>query len=310
MIPLIIIAGPTATGKSERSFHLAKRLNSEIISADSMQVYRYFDIGTAKPTIKDRKTIPHHLTDIINPDEEYNAGRFKKDGGKIINKLHAKGKIPIVSGGTGLYISAIARGLSMAAPSDPEVRKNLRKSLEKEGCKAMHNELLKVDPDAAKKINPADKFRIERALEVYYLTGKPMSSLQSSEKHEINQYDVLYLVLNMDRSLLYQRINERVNRMIKKGLVNEVKAILARGYSDRLKPFQSIGYKEIVQYLRKELALEKAVENIKKETRNFAKRQLTWFKKVSSIKWIEVDVEKPEMTDEAIYTAVQEHFNF
>ena len=310
MIPLIIIAGPTATGKSERSFHLAKRLNSEIISADSMQVYRYFDIGTAKPTIKDRKTIPHHLTNIINPDEEYNAGRFKKDGRKIINKLHAKGKLPIVAGGTGLYINAITKGLSMAVPSDPELRKNLRKRLKNVGSQTMHNELSKVDPEAAKKINPADKFRIERALEVNYLTGKPISSLQSSEKNDANQYDVLYLVLNMDRSLLYQRINERVNRMIKKGLVNEVKAILARGYSDRLKPFQSIGYKEIVQYLRKELALEKAVENIKEETGNLAKRQLTWFKKVSSTKWIEVDIEKPEMTDEAIYTAVQEHFNF
>ncbi len=310
MIPLIVIAGPTATGKSERSFHLAKQLNSEIITADSMQVYRYFDIGTAKPTIKDRKTVRHHLTDIINPDEEYSAGRFKKDAEKIINKLHAKGKIPIVSGGTGLYVNAIAKGLSMTAPSDPELRKSLRNSLNKEGSQAMHNELFKVDPDAAKKINSADKFRIERALEVYYLTGKPMSSLQSSEKHETNQYDVLYLILNLNRSLLYQRINERVNRMIEKGLVDEVKAILARSYSDRLKPFKSIGYKEIVQYLRKDLTLEQAVENIKKETRNFAKRQITWFKKVSSAKWINVDIEKPEMTDESIYSLAEEYFNF
>lgn len=310
MIPLIIIAGPTATGKSERSLHLAKRLNSEILSADSMQVYRFFDIGTAKPSIEDRKTVPHHLTDIINPDEEYSAGRFKKDSEKIINKLHAKAKIPIVSGGTGLYINAIAKGLSMAAPSDPELRKKLRKRLKKTGNQAMHNELLKVDPVAAKKINPADTFRIERALEVYYLTGKPMSSLQSSEKHETNQYDVLYLILNLDRSLLYQRINERVDRMIEKGFIEEVRSIIAMGYSDQLKPFKSIGYKEIVQYLRKELGLEQAVENIKKGTRNFAKRQLTWFKKVPSAEWIKVDIEKPEMIDEKIYASVQERFNF
>ena len=310
MIPLIIIAGPTATGKSERSLHLAKRLNSEIISADSMQIYRYFDIGTAKPDIKDRKTIPHHLTDIINPDEEYSAGKFKKDAEIIINKLHAKGKLPIVAGGTGLYINAITKGFSMAVPSDPELRKNLRKRLNNVGSQTMHNELSKVDPEAAKKINPADKFRIERALEVNYLTGKPISSLQSSEKNDANQYDVLYLVLNQYRSLLYQRINERVDRMIEKGLIDEVRTILARGYSERLKPFQSIGYKEIVQYLRKELASEQAVEKIKKETRNFAKRQLTWFKKVSSAKWINVDIDKPEMTNEKIYALVQEHFNF
>tara|TARA_B100000315_G_scaffold253559_1_gene292594 strand:- start:14231 stop:15163 length:933 start_codon:yes stop_codon:yes gene_type:complete len=310
MIPLIIIAGPTATGKSERAIHLAKRLNSEIISADSMQVYCYFDIGTAKPTINNRKTIPHHLIDIINPDEEYSAGKFKKDAEKIINKIHTKEKIPIVSGGTGLYINTIARGLSMAAPSDPELRKNLRESLKKEGSRAMHSELLKVDPDAAKKINPADKFRIERALEVYYLTGKPMSSLQSSEKHKTNQYDVLYIILNLDRSLLYQRINERVDRMIEKGLVDEVSSIISRGYSGQLKPFQSIGYKEIIQYLSNELTLEEAVKKIKKETRNFAKRQLTWFKKVPSPEWIKVDFKKPEMTDEAIYAAVQKHFNF
>ena len=273
-----------------------------------MQIYRFFDIGTAKPSIKDRKTIPHHLVDLINPDEEYSAGQFKNDSEKIINKLYSKEKIPIVAGVTGLYIKFLIKEMSLAVPSDHELREELKKRSKKEGSRSMHNELLKVDPDAANKINPADTFRIERALEVYYLTGKPMSSFQSSGQYETNQYDVLYLILNLDRSLLYQRINERVDRMIKKGLVDEVKAILARGYSGQLKPFQSIGYKEIVQYMSNELTLKEAVENIKKGTRNFAKRQLTWFKKVSSAKWIKVDIEKPEMIDEKIYAVVQEHF--
>lgn len=273
-----------------------------------MQVYRFFDIGTAKPSIKDQKTVPHHLIDLINPDEEYSAGRFKKDSEKIISELHAKRKIPIVAGGTGLYIKSLTKGMSLAVPSDPELREELKKRSKKEGSQAMHNELLKVDPIAAKKINPADTFRIERALEVYYLTGKPISSFQSSEQYKANQYDVLYIILNLDRSLLYQRINERVDRMIKKGLVDEVKSILSSGYSDQLKPFQGIGYKEIVQHLRNELTLKEAVENIKKGTRNFAKRQVTWFRKISSAKWIKIDIEKPELTDEKIYAVVQEHF--
>ena len=308
MIPLIIIAGPTATGKSDRALHLAKLLNGEIISADSMQIYRDFDIGTAKASVKNRQSVPHHFVDILNPDENYSAGQFKKNAEKVIRKLHSNGKRAIVTGGTGLYINALARGLSMAAPSDPEIREKLQKRSQKEG--SLYNELLKLDPEAAKKIKPADTFRTERALEVYYLTGKPISSFQSSDKHETNKYDVLYLVLTMDRSLLYQRINERVDRMIKKGLVKEVNSIIAKGYSDQLKPFKSLGYKEIVQHLKKELTLEQAVENIKKKTRNFAKRQLTWFKKVRSAQWINVGIEKPEMTDEKIYGAVQERFNF
>ena len=273
-----------------------------------MQVYRYFDIGTAKPLLKTKQAIPHHLIDIRNPDDEYSAGQFKKDAEKIISKLHTQGKIPIIAGGTGLYINALTKGLSLAVPSDPELREKLRKRTQKEGNLSMHNELLKVDPVAAEKINPADTFRIERVLEVYYLTGKPISAFQSSEQHGTNQYATLYLVLNLDRPLLYQRVNERVDRMLKKGLVEEVRSIIGRGYADQLKPFQSIGYKEIVQYLKKESTLEQAVESIKKETRNYAKRQLTWFKKIRSALWIKVDFKKPELTDEKIYAAVKKRF--
>lgn len=273
-----------------------------------MQIYRYFDIGTAKPSLEDRKSVRHHLIDIINPDEEYSAGRFKKDAEEIICKLHSQGKIPIIAGGTGLYINALTKGMSMAVASDPSLRNKLQKRSQQKGHLAMYNELVKVDPKAAEKIKPADIFRIERALEVYYLTGKPMSSFQFPAYKEKIQYDLLYIILNLDRPLLYQLINNRVDTMISEGLLEEVKAIIGRGFSDQLKPFQSIGYKQIVKYLRKEFALEEAVESIKKETRNFAKRQLTWFRKVHTAKWIEVDLKNPESTREEVYKTVQEHF--
>lgn len=273
-----------------------------------MQVYRYFDIGTAKPSFKNRQSVPHHLINIINPDEEYSAGKFKKDATKIISKLHTKKKIPIIVGGTGLYINALTKGMSMAVASIPEIREKLHKRSLQEGHNSIYKELLKIDPITAKKISPADSFRVERALEVYYLTGKPISSFQSQVSKETSRYDVLYLVLNPARPLLYQRINERVDEIISKGLVEEVEVIIAKGYSGQLKPFQSIGYKQIVQYLKQNLTLSEATNSIKKETRNFAKRQLTWFKKVHSAKWIEMDFKNPELTNEEIHTAVQQRF--
>lgn len=273
-----------------------------------MQVYRYFDIGTAKPSSKNRQSVPHHLINIINPDEEYSAGKFKEDATKIISKLHAKGKIPIIVGGTGLYINALTKGMSLAVASIPELREKLHKRSLREGHNSIYKELLKIDPITAKKISPADSFRVERAIEVYYLTGKPISSFQSQVSGETSKYNVLYIVLNPARPLLYQRINERVDEIISKGLVEEVGAIIAKGYPDQLKPFQSIGYKQIVQYLKQNLTLEEATNSIKKETRNFAKRQLTWFKKVHSAKWIEMDFNNPELTNEEIHTAIQQRF--
>jgi len=274
-----------------------------------MQVYRYFDIGTAKPSLKERQSVSHHLIDIINPDEEYSAGNFQKDAIKIINHLHAAGKAPIIVGGTGLYLKALTKGISMAAPSSPELRKKLRERSLLEGNELLRNELLKVDPTAAKKINPADAFRIERALEVYYLTGKPISSFHSQTQKETRKYNILYLILDIARPLLYEKINDRVDSLIKKGLVEEVRSIMDRGYSSQLKPFKSIGYKQIVQHLEEGTDLDDAVKNIKKETRNFAKRQLTWFRKVPSAKWIEVDLKNPESADKEIYKKVKKHLS-
>lgn len=270
-----------------------------------MQIYRYFDVGTAKPPPEDRKTVPHHLIDIINPDEEYSAGRFKEEAEKIIGHLHAEKKIPIVAGGTGLYINSLLNMTSLVAPSDSEIREKLKKRTREEGNEAMYEELSKKDPVAAEKIKPTDTFRIERALEVYYITGKPISSFHASDNDKTDKYNVLYIVLNQDRSLLYEKINNRVDNMIKGGLVDEVKSIVEKGYPDNLKPFQSIGYKETVQYLKKEISLEEAAEKIKKGTRNYAKRQLTWFRKVPFAKWIEINPENPELTDKAIYEAVK-----
>ena len=272
-----------------------------------MQVYRYFDIGTAKPSLKERQSVSHHLIDIINPDEEYSAGNFQKDAIKIINHLHAAGKAPIIVGGTGLYLKALTKGISMAAPSSPELRKKLRERSLLEGNELLRNELLKVDPTAAKKINPADAFRIERALEVYYLTGKPISSFHSQTQKETRKYNILYLILDIARPLLYEKINDRVDSLIKKGLVAEVRSILDRGHSSQLKPFKSIGYKQIVQHIEEGIELDEAIKSIKKETRNFAKRQLTWFRRVPAANWIEVDLKNPESADKEIFEKVKKH---
>jgi tRNA dimethylallyltransferase len=298
MIPLIIIAGPTAVGKSEAAFELAKRLDSEIISADSMQVYRYFDIGTAKPSLERRKEIPHHLIDIVNPDEDFSAGEFNERAYEIARELHRKGKIPIVAGGTGLYIKALTENFGCGVKKDEEIRERLKREFEEMGEDAMYERLKKIDPSAASKIHPKDRYRIERALEVYYTTGKTLSEFHRDEGRENKRFDVRYFVLNMDRKRLYKRIEERVDGMISAGLLQETERILKMGYDKSLKPFQSLGYLQMIQYLdnlpsppfnkRGMWGFDSAVEEMKKETRRFAKRQLTWFRGVKDAVWIDI----------------------
>jgi len=304
MIPLIVIAGPTAIGKSDVAFELAKRLNTEIISADSMQVYRYFNIGTAKPSLEKRKEIPHHLIDIVNPDEGFSAGDFNERAFKIAEELHRKGKIPLVAGGTGLYIKALINNLGCGVKKDSEIREKIKSEFKDFGEEAMYEKLKTVDPQAADKIHPKDRYRIERALEVYYSSGKPISEFHkddkkqwsvvsgqwSAEKKKI-RFNVRYFVLNMVRERLYKRIEERVDKMVSAGLLNETKNILNMGYDKNLKPFQSLGYLQMIEYLDNPPSppfnkggmggFDSAVQEVKKETRRFAKRQLTWFRGVN-----------------------------
>lgn len=284
-IPLVIILGPTAVGKSELALELAQKFSFEIINADSMQLYRGMDIGSAKPSLKERSLVTHHLIDIKDPDEEFSAAQFKNEARNIIFSLTQEGKWALVVGGTGFYLKALTKGLFPAPSADLKLRRKLREKGEAKGKWYLYQELEKVDPEAASKIHPNDDFRIIRALEVFYLTGKPISQQQKKHQFKHSPFIVLKIGLMRDRKEIYHRIEQRVDKMIKSGLVEEVKQLSKRGYPLTIKPFQSLGYKQILNYLQGDLSLDEAVSLIKRNTKRYAKRQLTWFRKDPEIKW-------------------------
>lgn len=287
---LIIITGATANGKSDISFSLANQLDTEIISADSMQVYRHFDIGTAKPSLEIRKIVKHHFIDIVNPDEEFNAGNFCALGADLLNDLLAKGKIPVIAGGTVLYIKALIEGYSCGVRPDKFVRAGIAEDFHLKGNKFMYERLKDVDPEYAERIHPNDKLRIGRALEVFYISGRPFSSYLLKQGRDLRQ-DVRYFVIERDRMEVYKRIEDRVDEMFKAGLVDETENILTMGYGSDLKPFQSIGYRQAVKYLNGEIDYSRCVEDTKKETKHYAKRQLTWFNGITYAQKIKVAME-------------------
>lgn len=279
MNPLIILAGPTAVGKTELSLKLARRLNTEIVSADSMQIYKYMDIGTAKPSPEERKAVPHHLLDLVEPDQEFSVADYKAYFEATVASLYQRGKIPLVTGGTGLYIRACIQAFDLGpGKPDPDLRRELNEQAERFGVNYLHQRLRESDPEAASKIHPNDRRRLIRALEVFINTGVPISSLQKNRSIRF-KYKLIYIFLNRERNELYDRIEKRVERMIADGLIDEVRSLLERGYSPDLKPMQSLGYKQINLFLQGKLTLEEAIASIKQETRRYAKRQLTWFRK-------------------------------
>ncbi|HPN39186.1 MAG TPA: tRNA (adenosine(37)-N6)-dimethylallyltransferase MiaA [Melioribacteraceae bacterium] len=273
---VIVIAGPTCSGKTAIGIKLAKLLNGEVISADSRQIYKYLSIGTAKPTIEERKQVKHHLIDFLQPDEEYNVCLFEQDSLKIINELFEKNIQPIIVGGSGLYIKALTEGIFEGAETDEELRNNLHKRMDELGIEALLNELKIVDPESAEKMLPTNYKRIIRALEVFYLTGKTISDFQKEYKREIN-ISFIQFMLNFERETLYKRIEKRVDNMINLGLVEEVNNILSLGFNKKMNSLNTVGYKEIFDYLDNNISLEKAIELIKRNTRRYAKRQFTWF---------------------------------
>jgi tRNA dimethylallyltransferase len=278
----IIILGPTAAGKTKYAIELAKEKNGEIISADSMQVYQGMDIGTAKPTIEERQGIPHHLIDIRNPDEDWTVSDFVRETQNSKVKIQNKSKIPIIVGGTGLYLWSLLEGFSFPiTPADKE----LRAELEKESLSDLYSQLIAADPEAAVKIHSNDKKRIIRALEVYRLTGKPISELQKNRMEPRRLVAGSIIGLNTDREKLYERINRRVDTMIEKGLIDEVKGLLAKGYNKGLPSMQALGYKQVIDYLDGKYSKEEMIEELKKKTRNFARRQMTWFRRFTGVKW-------------------------
>ncbi len=285
---IVILAGPTAVGKTELSLSIARAFNMEIINADSMQVYRYMDIGTAKPSKKERELVRHHLLDVVDPDEDFDAGIYRELASSRIYELWDKGITPLVVGGTGLYIRTLTRGICGHIPKDQRVRDRLKKQLEAEGLKALYLKLKIVDSSIASRIHPNDKQRILRALEVYEITGRPLSEWQREHNFSEEPFRTLKIFLFRDKGELYERIDRRAEKMFADGLVEEAKEILDMGFSENLKPLQSIGYKQAILYINGRISYEKAIESTKKETRHYAKRQFTWFKKEPNFLWVHV----------------------
>lgn len=277
---VLVIAGPTAVGKTDLSIKLAKELNGEIISTDSMQIYKYMDIGSAKITKEEMCGVPHHMIDIVDPSTPFSVADYKEMAQKCIDDIISRGKLPILTGGTGLYINALTCNMNFTeAENDLKYRSELEELAEKHGNEYIHNMLKDIDPISYKEIHYNNRKRVIRALEVYKLTKKPFSSFNAGEEFYNGPYDVSYYVLNMDREKLYNRINLRVDMMMDKGLLEECIKLKEMGYNSSVQSMQGIGYKEIFYYLENKISLNEAVEMIKQGSRNYAKRQLTWFRR-------------------------------
>lgn len=292
---LVILTGPTAVGKTALSINLAKAINGEIISADSMQVYKKMDIGTAKVTPEEMDGVKHYLIDAIEPTEDFHVVRFQKMVLEAMDEIYSKGKIPIICGGTGFYIQAILYDIQF---TEQEIDESYRKSLEdyadEFGNEALHTRLNEVDPESASTIPAANRKRVIRAIEYFHQTGEKFSVHNEREKQRTSPYNFAYFVLNDDRGLLYNRIDKRVDIMMKAGLLDEVKMLLAMGCKPGMTSMDGIGYKEIISYLDGNISLEDAVELIKKNSRNYAKRQLTWFRREKEVTWLDKTVLKDD----------------
>ncbi|MDP4178017.1 MAG: tRNA (adenosine(37)-N6)-dimethylallyltransferase MiaA [Bacillota bacterium] len=290
MKDLLIIAGPTAVGKTKISIEVAKKLNGEIISADSMQIYKHMNIGSAKIKDEEMQGIAHYMIDIIEPFDNFSAAEFKKSAETYINDISNRGKLPIIAGGTGLYINSLICNYDFTeADKDEEYRKELNELAEIKGKEYVHELLKEVDIDSYKRLFPNDLKRVVRALEVYKLTGKTISKYNSNKLFHKIPYNIFYFVLNMDRSKLYDRINNRVDMMIKEGLLDEVKKLRNIGCTSDMQSMKGIGYKELLHYLDGSISLDEAIQIIKQGSRNYAKRQLTWFRKDNRVEWINKD---------------------
>ncbi|MCX7772423.1 MAG: tRNA (adenosine(37)-N6)-dimethylallyltransferase MiaA [Clostridia bacterium] len=287
MKKVIVIAGPTASGKTDLAIELALEAGGEIISADSMQIYRYMDIGTAKPTLEERKSIPHFMMDLIDPDEAFSVAQYQAAAKLCIEDILSRGKVPIIAGGTGLYVNALVYNLTFSDTiTNWEYRKTLQDIADEQGPEALHDLLRKVDPQSAERIHPNNVKRVIRALEVYETSGRPISEHQEESRLEPPPYDYQVFGLEVERDVLYRRIEQRVDKMMALGLLEEVEDILKKGYSPNLISLQGIGYKEIISAIQGHCTMAEAVEAIKLGTRHLAKKQMTWFKKTEGLRWL------------------------
>jgi tRNA dimethylallyltransferase len=301
---VVIVGGPTASGKSELAVRIAERFDGEVVNADSMQCYRGLDIGTAKPSLDLLKRVPHHLLGVVDPEVNFTAANYQEEARRIAAEIHARGRLPVLVGGTGLYIKAFLSGLADSPGADASVRDEFNRVAEREGNSKLLEILRKVDPVSAARIHPNNRVRIIRALEVYRQTGRSISELQGEHGFLLKWCDSLKLGINVDRVILYERINDRVDRMIDAGLVEEVESLLSLGYSPALKSLSSIGYREICDFLSGNRTISEAVGLIKQNSRRYAKRQLTWFKNDPEMNWFE-----SPLKIESIFALVAEFLN-
>ena len=287
---IVIIVGPTAVGKTDISIATAKALNGEIISADSAQVYKYMDIGTAKISTEEMQLIKHHMIDEVTPDQSFSVANFRDRADKYINEITTKGKLPIIVGGTGLYINALLNNLDFTkSVGDEDFRERMQEIADNKGNEYLYEMLKDVDIESYQRLHANDVRRVIRALEVYEFTGKTITYFQEESKKIPPRYNCAYIGLTMDRQKIYERIEQRVDTMIEKGLIEEVKMLLNMGYSRDLVSMQALGYKEIIRYLEGEISLEETLFILKRDSRHYAKRQLTWFRRDERIKWFNID---------------------
>lgn len=296
--PLIIIAGPTAAGKTETAILLAKKIGGEIVSADSMQVYRHMDIGSAKVSLEEMQGVPHHLINVLEPTEEFNVVRFQTMAKAAIEDIYARGKIPLIVGGTGFYIQSVLYDIDFTEnEGDTAYRHELENLAKEKGNETLYRMLTEVDPQSAKELHPNNVKRVIRALEYHRLTGQKISEHNQEQRQKVSPYDAYYFVLTMDRAKLYHRIDLRVDLMLEQGLVEEVRKLKEMGLTKNDVSMQGLGYKEILAYLDGEMTFEEAVYTVKRDTRHFAKRQMTWFRREPDAVWIDCDPDRRTAED-------------
>jgi tRNA dimethylallyltransferase len=296
LIKIIVICGPTGVGKTGFAIELARQFNGEIVGADSMQIYRHMNIGTAKPTAAEQAEVAHHMVDIVDPHEDFDAAEYGRLAYACVTRLIERDKLPFVVGGTGLYIKALIYGLAQAVPSDDKIRSQLKAELSQSSALAMHNRLAQVDPQSARRIHPNDTFRILRALEVFQITGRPISAFHDSHGFAQTRFDALRIGLTLPRPQLYARIDQRVDAMLVQGLVDEVRVLLDKGLDCRLKSMQSLGYRHMADFLQGRLEWDEAVRTLKRDHRRYAKRQMTWFGADDNVRWLQPD-QLPQAVD-------------
>lgn len=289
----LVLVGPTGIGKSRIAQIIARKSEGEIVHADSRQVYRYMNIGTAKPSPAERREIPHHLLDVIDPDETFSAGRYRELAWRALREIANRKRLPILEGGCGFYLRAVTEGLFEGPGANPGYRQELKRKGEEHGPSYLYNILQEVDPLTAAKLHPHDEVRIVRALEVFYATGRPISAWRANTQTD-NRFSFVWVGLTQDRAELYQWIEARVDAMLEQGLIEEVEGLLADGYHECLPSMQTLGYKQMVDYLKGRCRLDEAVSEFKKHSRRYAKRQLTWFRRNPEIRWHKIDYQRGE----------------